>query len=282
MKRGLRYAFYIGVGIFALIGVVFVGVFVLMQFGLLNVRGSSQDRNQFFFPYTQNTATSPTCSDKASKQCVWSATPEWAVIKAGLTKDKAVIDDVSRKTGVPSRILVAAVVPEQIRFFTSEREVFKRYFEPLKILGSLSQFSLGVSGIKQETAKSIEANVSNTTSPYYPGSGVAELVAYPPNANHDAELYARLTNPTDHYYSYLYTALFIKEIESQWKRAGFDASKNPRILVTLFNIGFNASHPNDHPAVGGAPIETGGETYLYGELGAAFYDSSELLDVFPR
>ncbi len=53
-------------------------------------------------------------------------------------------------------MIASVVVPEQTRFFTSNREVFKRYFEPLKILGSLSQFSLGVSGIKEDTAIQIE------------------------------------------------------------------------------------------------------------------------------
>ncbi len=282
MNRALRYIFFIGVGIFAVIGVLFVGVFVLMQFGLLNVRGSIVERNKFFSLQTQTASATPTCLDTTSKECGWSATPEWVVIKEGLTKDRSVIEDVSRKTGVSSRMIAAVVVPEQVRFFTSEREVFKRYFEPLKILGSLSQFSLGVSGIKQETANKIEEYTASTTAPFFAGEGMAALVVYEPNANHDAELYARLTNPKDHYYSYLYTALFIKEINMQWKHEGFEASKNPNILVTLFNIGFQASHPNGNAGVGGAPITTGGQTYLYGELGANFYNSTELLDIFPH
>ena len=72
--------------------------------------------------------------------CAWNTTPEWAAIKGGLQKDVAVISRVSDETGIPKRLLAATVVPEQTRFFTSERDIFKRYFEPLKILGSLSQF----------------------------------------------------------------------------------------------------------------------------------------------
>ncbi|MGM3099375.1 hypothetical protein, partial [Bacillus cereus group sp. BC327] len=72
----------------------------------------------------------------------------------------------------------SVVVPEQTRFFTSNREVFKRYFEPLKILGSLSQFSLGVSGIKEETAIQIENQALDSTSPFYPGLGMAALFSY--------------------------------------------------------------------------------------------------------
>ena len=284
MKQVLKYIAYGVVVVFAIIGALFVGVYVAMQFGLLNVRGSIKERNQFFFPQasTSSASTTPNCVDPTARECSWSATPEWAVIKEGLRKDEPIIKDVSVKTGVSERLIAAAVVPEQIRFFTAEREIFKSYFEPLKILGSLSQFSLGVSGIKQETANKIELYAASTTSPYYPGSGMSGLVAYDPGANHDAELYRRLTDPKDHYYSYLYTALFIKEIEAQWHFEGFDASLNPGVLITLFNIGYGASHPNEAPGVGGAAITTGGTTYLYGELGANFYASGELTDVFPK
>lgn len=282
MKHVLKYIFFIGVGIFAVIGVVFAGVFVAMQFGLLNVRGSTKGRNEFFIPQTKTASPSPVCSDMLIRRCTWSATPEWLVIKEGLKKDQLVLEDVSRKTGVPARLIAAAAVPEQIRFFTAEREVFKRYFEPLKILGSLSQFSLGVSGIKQETANKIEVYAASTTSPFYAGEGMSTLIKYEQEGNHDAELYARLTNAKDHYYSYLYTALFIKEIEMQWKREGFDISQNSAILVTLFNIGFHASRPSSSAQAGGASITTGGQTYSYGELGENFYTSDEILDIFPR
>ncbi len=281
----LKIVFYVLLCVFAVIGVVFTAVFVAMQFGWLNVRGSIESRNQFFSAASGKpvlSANHTPCVDPTIPACAWSATPEWAVIKAGLTKDAATIKNVSIKTGVPERLIVAAVVPEQTRFFTAEREVFKRYFEPLKILGSLSQFSLGVSGIKQETAKDIERYAASTTSPLYPGAGMSGLIAYDEGEQHDTALYDRLTNEHDHYYSYLYTALFIKEIEAQWQRAGLDISDNPGVIVTLFNVGFQASRPNASPQVAGATIETGGTIYTYGELGAAFYDSEELTDLFPK
>ena len=275
-----KIVFFIVFGIFALIGVLFSAVFVAMQFGLLNVRGSAAERNAFFgfptSPLIGAASSTPPCVDVAAKVCDWRATPEWAVISAGLRKDQAVILQVSTQTGISPRMIAAAAVPEQIRFFTAEREVFKRYFEPLKILGSLSQFSLGVSGIKQETANKIEQYADDPTSPYYPGPGMYSLIAYPANASHDSALYDRLTDPKNHYYSYLYTALYIKEIEAQWQASGYDIAQNPAAVVTLFNIGFNNPHPGPAPAAGGAAITTGGTTYAYGELGADFYTSSEL------
>jgi len=292
MNTWFKIALFTLLGIFAAIGIVFTAVFIAMQFGLFNVKGAINTRNQFFLGSATATATSAAavqavaksqpCDDPSSTVCNWSETPEWSVVSGGLAKDASLINSVSRDTGVDARMIAAVVIPEQIRFFTSEREVFKRYFEPLKILGSLSQFSLGVSGIKQETANQIEQNANDPSSPFYPGSGYGDLIAYGPGASHDSELYSRLTNDKDHYFSYLYTALYIKEVEAQWLRAGFDISHNPEAVVTLFNIGFQSSHPNASPQAAGAPIAVGGKIYAFGILGADFYHSDLLSDIFPK
>lgn len=280
MKLFIKWAAIAAVLVFAAIGAAFVGVFLAMQFGLFNVRGSIAERNAFF----GNASTTPKvpCTDTQYKVCDWNQTPEWEVVKGGLQKDAALLARVSQETGVSARMIATVVVPEQTRFFTSNREVFKRYFEPLKILGSLSQFSLGVSGIKEETAQKIELYANDPASPFYPGEGMSELIKYADGADHDAELFNRLTDANNHYYSLLYTALYIKEIQEQWRHAGFDISKNPGAVATLFNVGFQASNPNANPRAAGAVIETGGHSYVYGELGALFYNSSELADIFPR
>lgn len=280
MKRFLKWAAIIVVLAFAAVGAAFSGVYLAMQFGLFNVRGSIAERNAFFGAAT-STPKVP-CSDTQYTVCEWDQTPEWEVVKGGLQKDTDILARVSLETGVSARMIAAVVVPEQTRFFTSNREVFKRYFEPLKILGSLSQFSLGVSGIKEETANKIEQYANDPSSPFYPGAGISGLIAYQDGADHDAELFNRLTDAKNHYYSLLYTALYIKEIEEQWKRAGFDISKNPEAIATLFNVGFQASNPNANPRAAGAAIETGGHSYVYGELGGLFYNSNELTDVFPK
>lgn len=280
MTRFLKNIAYALIAIFAVVGLAFTAVFVAMQFGLLNVRGSILERNTFF-EATPETMSEP-CVAEGQNTCSWSATPEWEVVKGGLTKDAAIIARVSEETGVDARLIAAVVIPEQIRFFTSEREVFKRYFEPLKILGSLSQFSLGVSGMKQETARLVEQYAYDPTSPFYPGDGMSALIAYREGVDQDTELYNRLTDDENHYYSYLYTALFLKEIQMQWERAGFSLSNRPDIEVTLFNIGFANSKPNANPQVGGAPITVGGTTYSFGDLGGRFYHSQELTHLFPR
>lgn len=263
---------------FATIGFVFTAVWIGMQVGAFNVRGSSLERNAFFGALP----ASETC-DSTAAACPWNETPEWATVAGGLEKDADIIARVSGETDVPARMIAAVVVPEQLRFFTSSREVFKSYFEPLKILGSLSQFSLGVSGIKQETADAIETYAASTTSPFYPGPGMAALLAYSPDEGaHETALYNRLTDPKNHYYSYLYTAVYIKEAEKQWEREGYDIHENAGIVTTLFNIGFANSHPNNAPHIGGADISVGGVNYSFGQLGANFYASNELFTEFSR
>jgi hypothetical protein len=294
MKNLLKYSFIGAVAIFALIGLAGTGVFLAMQHGLLNVRGSIIERNASFGPVEaiikgdSATTTEPVGNGCRTglpddKPCEWNETAAWDVVKGGLGKDAAIIKRVSAETGVPARMIAASVVPEQTRFFTDNREVFKRYFEPLKILGTMSKFSLGVSGIKQETAAAIEQHASATTSPFYPGENIASLLAYPASETDTATaLFNRLTDEKNHYYSYLYTAVYLKEITAQWERAGYDIANRPDVLVTLFNLGFNASQPKANPQVAGAAIATGGQSYSFGYLGTLFYQSNELTDAFPR
>jgi hypothetical protein len=298
MKRFLKYGGVFIVCIFALIGIAGSGVFVAMQYGLLNVRGTIVERNASFgvipkIGKTDATTTPDTPAEPVgngcradhsqTSSCDWNETAAWDVVKGGLDKDAALINRVASETGVPARMIAAAVVPEQTRFFTDNREVFKRYFEPLKILGTMSKFSLGVSGIKQETAANIELYAHSSTSPFYPGDSIAPLLAYPATTtDKSGELFMRLTDEKNHYYSYLYTAAYIKEITSQWAAAGYDVSKRPDVLITLFNLGFNASSPKDNPQVAGATITVGGQSYSFGYLGTLFYQSDELSDVFPK
>lgn len=278
-----RYVAVVGT-LFAVIGLVFAGVYVAMQFNLLNVKGSSTARNISLgmVPTKAVTSSCEPVGKTVPVTCSWSKTEEWNVVQAAFTKDDAVIEQVSSQTGVSSRMIASAVAPEQLRYFTANRESFKRYFEPLKILSSLSKFSLGVSGIKQDTAAQIEAYANDPASPFYPGPTIAPLIAYAAGANHDAELYSRLTDEHNHYYSYLYTAIFIKEIEAQWSKAGFDITARPDVIVTLFNLGFKESSPNANPRIAGSTITLGGKDYSFGELGTLFYQSSELLSIFPR
>ena len=200
----------------------------------------------------------------------WNKGEEWQALSAALIKDEAVIYRASRETGVPARLIVAMIVPEQLRLFYSEREVFKQIFGPLKILGNQTQFSWGVAGLKQETAKEIE--LRDTT----------HLLDFPATStDYDSERFNRIADEHNHYYSYLYTALYLKEVMTEWQAAGFDISHKPEILATLFNIGFANSKPKASPQVGGSQIEITSTTYSFGGLAYEFYYSPELQTIYP-
>jgi len=209
----------------------------------------------------------------------WINTPEWQTLKEGLAKDKEVITLVSTQTDVSARLIAAQIVGEQLRLFHTEREVYKQIFQPLKILGNEVKFSLGVAGIKEETAIQIEENLLDRNSPFYIGSKYEKLLAFQ-TTNQNEERFNRLTDSKDHSYSYLYTALFLKQIQTQWEKAGFDISDRPEILATIFNIGFDKSIPKADPHVGGSEIEIGNKTYTFGALAYDFYFSGEMLDEF--
>lgn len=285
---------------FACIGLLFTFVFVGMRLKLFDVRGSIDSRNNFYLINTTD-KTSENIHDEmvnlitrngganvlSSRKIIlpdtsfsWVDTPEWQTLREALKKDKEVIDNVSKISGVNSRLIVSVVIAEQIRFFTSNRESYKKFFEPLKILGTLSNFSLGVSGIKPETAKQIEDNLKDVNSPFYISKNYENILDYNLNENPDDTLYNRLTDDKNHFYSYLYTALFIKQVETQWKKAGFDISKRPEILATLFNLGFSKSNPKSNPEVAGSLIEIGKEKISFGRLAYEFYFSGELIEEF--
>ena len=210
----------------------------------------------------------------------WSKSEEWLILEKAIRKDSAVINRVALETGIPARMIVNPLVVEQLRLFYSEREVFKKVFAPLKILGNQSQFSWGVMGIKQDTAIEIENNLKDRTSPFYLGPNFEHVLNFKTD-NPDKERFERLTDEDDRYFSYLYGALFIAQIEKQWEHAGFSISNNAGIVSTLYNIGFANSKPKAIPQIGGAEIEINGTSYSFGGLAQSFYNSEELIGEFP-
>lgn len=215
-----------------------------------------------------------------SNYAAWKQSEEWLTLKEAVAKDKETIGRASVVTGVEPRMIVSMLVGEQLRLFNSYREVFKQFFQPLKILGNETKFSLGVTGVKEETAIRIENDLKDPTSPFYLGSEFEHLLDFT-TANVAEERFNRLTNDKDHYYSYLYAALFLKEVEKQWASAGYNISDRPDILATLYNLGFDSSVPKKDPQVGGSVFTINGVEYTFGSVSHQFYYSGELFDEFP-
>jgi hypothetical protein len=268
--------FTVLVYIFAFIGFSLTASFFAVKYGLTNTSGIIDQQRDSFISGGKISDNTTSHTDG-----YWDTLPEWNTIKEAVKKDTAIIDKASKDAGVSPRMIVTQLAVEQLRLFYTERESYKKFFEPLKILGSQTQFSWGVMGIKEETAIRIEKNLKDTSSPYYLGPAFEHILDFK-TTDIKQERFTRMTDQHAHYYSYLYAGLYIKQIETEWKRAGYDISNRPDIIATLYNIGFANSKPNPDPQSGGAEIKIGDRTYSFGSLGKEFYDSNELLDEFPR
>ncbi len=333
---------------FAIVGVIFAGVFIAMQTGLLNVKGSISERNSYFkrgllaeaaasrgydlvtmcqinilSEFAPITATNiyETLGRGTENQVItqmillarkrfdndpsfrilmdncevgnsqsasalhsaynWADTDEWNLMKEVFARDKDVIEKAAKDAGISPRLILSGVIGEQFRFFSSRRETFKSYFEPLKILATLSNTSYGIAGLKPKTVESIETNLKDTTSPFYLGLEMEHVADYDPSDDVPSVRLSRITDAKNSYYSYLYVGLFMKEIESQWQRAGYNIDNRPDVLATLYNLGFYYSIPKEDPKIGGTIINIGGASYAFGDVAYEFYYSGELSDIFP-
>ncbi|MDD5050317.1 MAG: hypothetical protein PHV93_01065 [Candidatus Pacebacteria bacterium] len=269
----MKKAFSVAVYTFAVIGFFLTSGYFAVRYGLTNETGIIDNSHAEFIQ-----AGIGGVKDKIKLS--WANSEEWQIFKTAVVKDTGTLVRVERETGVPRRLLVAILATEQLRLFFTEREIFKLAFSPLKILGNQSQFSLGVMGVKMETAIQIENNLKDPTSPFYLGEAWQHTLDFKTD-DAGKERYERLVNEHDHYYSYLYSALYLKEIEKQWENASFPIAKRPEILGTLFNIGFTNSKPKEYPDTGGAEIILNGETWSFGSITGAFYFSDELTNEFP-
>jgi len=209
----------------------------------------------------------------------WMNNEQWDTIKQAIVKDKDVIEKAAAISGVEPRLVVACAIVEQVRLFNSSRELFKKFFQPLEILGNANKISLGIMGIKEDTAIQIEDHLKDPNSPYYLGADMENVLDYADGSD-GSKRYDRLTENT-HYYSYLYGAIYLKQIMNQWEKAGYDIKFRPEIMGTLFNVGFPQSKPNPNPKVGGSSINVDGTKYTFGSLAYEFYYSGELTDAFP-
>lgn len=260
--------------VFAAIGFFLVAGYFAVRFGLTNEPGIIDLQREGFLGAAVG---------NSSYEGPWQESEEWAVLEEALRRDEAVLNRAAQDAGVPARLIAASLVAEQLRLFFTEREAYKQFFYPLKILGPQTQFSWGVMGMKEETALLVERYLVDRSSPFYLGPSYEDALAFPKGENDVKRTrFARMTDQYDHYWSYLYAGLYMKQMMEQWRAAGFPIDGKIGVISTLYNIGFERSVPKANPQVGGAAIEIGGVMYSFGGLGEDFYESDLLTDIFPR
>ena len=247
-----------------------------MRLGFTNTKGTIDNQTVNFIQRDTTTIDSYTSFPLAH-------TPEWIAFRQAVVKDIPLIIRVSKETGIPARLLVAILVPEQMRLFHSNRAIFKEVFAPLKVLGSQSQFSWGIFGVKDDTARAIESHLQDRNSPYHLGKNFEKMLSFTSSNENDVdqERFARITDERNHLYSYLYAALYIAQIESQWEKSGYKISDRPEVIATLWNLGFEKSSPHKNPKSGGAVLDIGKEKYSFGEIARLFFYSDEMIELLP-
>lgn len=273
----LKKLFTVLVYMFAAIGLFLVAGYFAVKFGFTNEKGIIDEQRESFLK-----GGDPLPAAAEEKYVgPWQESEEWRVMEAAIRRDSEVIARAAADAGVPARLIVANLVAEQLRLFFTEREAYKKWFYPLKILGPQSQFSWGVMGMKEETALEVEKNLKDHASPRHLGSLYEHKLDFQ-TTDPKTERFARMTDQHDHYYSYLYAGLYLKQVMTEWERAGFPITSRPDILSTLYNIGFKYSIPKADPKVGGASLAIAGKQYSFGGLAGEFYESDLLTDLFPR
>lgn len=210
----------------------------------------------------------------------WQNEEPWQIIRQAVLKDKETLNKVSSDLKISPRLILSVAIVEQLRLYYTQRELFETVFRPLKILANANKMAWGVMSIKEPAAILTEQSLKNKQSNFYLGPDYENILNFKTDQP-DKERYNRLTDEHNHYYSYLYGGLIIKQAVAQWQKSGYDISSRPEILATLFNIGLQNSKPKAEPLVGGSKIEIDGTEYVFGSLAYEFYYSGDLLEDFP-
>ncbi len=210
----------------------------------------------------------------------WRHQKHWLDVKTAILKDSEKINKIASEVGVEARLIVSCLMVEQLRLFYSQREMYQRYFEPLKILANSNQISLGVMSIKEPTARAVENHLKDTSSNYYLGGDYENYLDYE-NGNGNSDLRARRLMSIDHEWNYKYGAVYLMQFIKGWEKAGYPIDKRPEIVATLFNVGFPQSKPNGNPKVGGSTVVINSKKYSFGTLAWEFYYSGEMVEEFP-
>lgn len=230
---------------------------------------------------TDASATPPsTLVNHADNIFPWVNREEWGVAQAAFKKDAPTLHTAATVTGVEGRMIVAAGFVEQMRLYFTQREVYEKFFRPLKVLGNATQFAWGVMAIKEAAALDVERHLKTHSSSYYLGPQYEHALDFS-TSDQSKERFTRLTDEKNHLFSYLYGGFELAQYRAQWKKAGFPIDDRPEILATLYNIGFGKSKPSDHPQVGGSTLHIADTDYTFGALAFEFYYSGEMMDVFP-
>jgi hypothetical protein len=131
--------------------------------------------------------------------------------------------------------------------------------------------SIGIGQVKIHTAQWIEKKIRDSSSHYYLGGEYRNMI--PSNMSRDS-LVQRLQ---DARWNVRYVTAYAAMFCCYWQKEGFDISKRPEILGALYSLGpYRVSDGSERKPHGKA------EPNYFGIKTKEFYDSNDLIDLFPR
>lgn len=180
------------------------------------------------------------------------------------------INKYSKELNVDPRIVAGVIFVEMFRNFTTEKGYLEKYLENTNLgetILSIANHTYGIGQMSKSEFFECINHLQDLNSEFYLGEGLKEYVSYDDVEKSKDNVDIQIK----------FTVVMIKQLISQWEKAGFDISKRPEILGTLYNIGFKNSYPKQNPRSGGSinHVEFGEKSFTgnFGECVKWWYDS---------
>ena len=106
--------------VFAIIGLIFTGVFIAMRLGLTNVRGTIAERNNSFFNDISNVSD----ANLTKTTYAWANSAEWGVLESVFIRDQDIIKNAAKDAGISPRILLGGVIGEHYVYVPGVRSIY--------------------------------------------------------------------------------------------------------------------------------------------------------------
>ena len=168
---------------------------------------------------------------------------------------------IGESIGVDYKLVMAAILTEQVRYALTERGEMKKFLKGVPMLLYLTKYSYWIGWIKSFTATKIRND--------------AKLYWY----WKELEVHNKISTESqwksiliDKYWQIAYPSYLIKNIQTRWYKAWFNIYNNPWVVITLYNFwNIEDKKPNKSPKVWGADIFIKDKAYNFGWLWEWFY-----------
>lgn len=186
------------------------------------------------------------------------------VVRNELTQKSGLIRQCAEKLEISPRLLASVIYTEK-RMNVTLVDAFEVLYADL---GANS--SIGLAQIRLTTGKWIIDNAKDSVSNYFIAKRYHRWL---PAYRNQADLIRLLKQDST---NCLLAAFHIKQIVQRWQKGGYDLSKRPDIIATLYTYGFINRETGEEIAPHANP-----KSNFLGKVANDFYESSKLSEVYP-